>query len=83
MDPARIHEILMALKDAGASSAKVGPDYFEVTFATEYPDASPPTVSSLPVALTAPPLGTVRVEDRPGYAHLFGRPPTFIPSDTE
>lgn len=82
MDPAHIHEILMALKDAGASSAKVGPDYFEVTFAPEYPDAQP-SISTLPVSLTAPPPGATRVEDRPGYASLFGRPPTFMPSDPE
>lgn len=79
MDPTRIHEILMALKDAGVTYAKVGPDSFEVRFAPEVEAPSPIAPQTLS------PVEAQTLEYRPGYSSLFpaGKAPGFIPNTAE
>ncbi len=76
VSPDDLNQILMALKDAGATRAKLGPDYLEVEFAPSVEDAAAP-VSTPTRTPTAAPV----VEGRAGYTALFpGKPPGFTPA---
>lgn len=75
--PENLHEVLMALKDAGVTRARFGD--VELVFAPEV--AEPLQVFDAPSAPQMPGMHDVEVT-RPGYSALFGaQVPRFRPAE--
>ena len=78
-----LYQILMALKDAGVSRAKIGDAEFEFERPVVEYDKQPAALS----VISAPTPGPVTVvgeaeTKHPGYSSLFGdRAPRFAPAD--